>query len=373
MGSERTEANHSDGELQKSEKWGFSTVTRQAASILALVVFVGLILVLTVQLISLLLVLFLGVLFAVFLRGLTNWVVEQTNLRDALALFVVTAVLVIVVGGAGWLLGPPVVDQATEVMDRIPEAVDELQQLMETTAAGRRAIEELAELDPAQLLRGEILGPLGGAIFGVAGAIGHGVFVIAVGVYLAFDPEVYKRGIVRMVPMSYRERAAEILDVCSHQLAWWLIGRLLAMLGVAVLITVGLWILGIPLPIFLGVLAGLFSFVPILGAIVSYIPAALIALLVAPQYVIWVAFVFLGAQAVESYWITPVVQHRFVSLPHAMTLIAEIFAGILFGLIGITIATPLAVLLMALVNMIYVEDVLGDTTPFTELAEKRHH
>lgn len=361
-----------DDSLRKTERWGFSEFTRRAASVIGLVVLVVVMLILGWQLLSLLLVLFLGVLLAIFLRGLTIRVSRFTPLGETSSLFVVTATLIILMGGTGWLMAGPVADQIELVGEKIPQAFAELQQWLEATPLGARLLDELAQIDPAQLLRGGILGPLGGAVFGVAGAVSHLLFVVAVGVYLAFDPDAYKRGTVRLVPLHYRERAEEILDVCAHQLAWWLVGRLLAMLAVAVMITVGLWILGVPLPLFLGLIAGLFSFVPILGPLVSWVPAALIAFLVGPQYVIWTALLYLGAQGVESYFITPMVQHRVVSLPHAMTLIAEVFAAILFGLIGITVATPLAVLLMALINMIYVEDVLGDTTPFTELAEKYH-
>lgn len=372
MSTDTEPSDSGDEPLKKNDHWGFSRFTRRAAAAVAMVTFVVLGGFVVWQLLSLILVLFLGVLFAIFLRGLTDRVADYTPLTDHWALLVVTAVLVIAFGGTGWLMAAPIGAQAAEIGDKIPEAVQELHNWLEASPLGARTLDELAALDPTEVLSGEILGPLGGAIFGVAGAVTHLAFVLAVGVYLAFDPEVYKRGMVRMVPMNYRERAEEIIDVCSHQLAWWLVGRLMAMLAVAVMITVGLLILGVPLPFFLGLIAGLLSFVPILGPLVSWVPAALIAFLVGPQYVIWTALLYLGAQGIESYFITPMVQQRVVSLPHAMTLIAEIFAGILFGLIGITVATPLAVLLMALINMIYVEDVLGDTTPFTELAEKYH-
>lgn len=368
METDEPHSESGDGELNHRDETGFSPFVGRAASVVAMVVLSVVILLLGWQMITLLLVLFLGVLLAIFLRGLTQQLVRYTAMNDTLALVVIAVILVVIFGGSGWLMAPAISTQATEIADKIPEALDELQYWLEEVPAGQRLMGELAEVELAEIFRGAVLGPLGGALFGVAGAISHAVFVLFVGIYFAYDPRVYKRGMVRMVPMHYRERAEEIIAVSVHQLAWWLIGRLLAMLGVAVMVTIGLWLLGIPLPIFLGLIAGLLSFVPILGPIVSAIPAALVALLVGPEFVLWTILVFIGAQAVESYVITPMVQHRFVSLPHAMTLIAEIFAGILFGVIGITVATPLAVLLMALINMIYVEDVLGDTTPFTDLA-----
>lgn len=365
MGVETPEVNPDQG-------WQFSPFTRRAASVIAMVTFIAIAVILVWQMITLLLVLFLGVLFAIFLRGLTNHVVKRTPLGENLALFAVTASLVAFFGVTGWFMAPSVAEQATEGAEIIPQAIAQLQHWFAETPMGQRILTELEDVDLSSVFDGAILGPVGGAVFGTVGAISHFFFIIFVGIYFAFDPNAYKRGMVSMVPLHYRERAEEIIDVCTHQLAWWLIGRLMAMLGVAIMVSVGLWILGVPLPLFLGLIAGLFSFVPILGPIVSVVPAALVALLMGPQYVLWVGFLYMGAQAVESYFITPMVQHRVVSMPHAMTLIAEIFAGILFGVIGITVATPLAVLLMALINMIYVEDVLGDTTPFRELADKYH-
>ncbi len=371
MGSDDTTSQPDKSSSPRASKGHFSPFTRRVAVALAMVIFVGVILFLFWQLITLILITFLGILFAVFLRGLTNHVTRLTPLNEHWALFTVATTMVLLFAAGGWLLAPQISDQASLIGEMIPEAIAELQNWAEGTTLGQSVLHELEELDLGEFVGGGFLGQLGGAVFGVAEVISYAVYVLFVGLYLAIDPEVYKRGILRMVPLTHRERAAEIIEVCAHQLAWWLIGRLVAMVAVGVLITVGLWILDIPLAFFLGFLAGLFSFVPILGPIVSFFPAGLVALLVGPEFVIWVALLFLGAQAIESYFITPIVQHRVVSLPHAMTLIAEIFGGILFGLIGITIATPLAVLIIALVNMIYVEDVLGDTTPFTEIAEEQ--
>lgn len=370
MGTGGSSESPGDNELRKEGGRGFTPFTRRAATLLGMATFIAVIALLVWQMITLILVLFLGILLAIFLRGLSVWVAERTKLTDHWALFAITTVLVLLIGVSGWFIAPEVARQANEIGDLIAQATVELQEWISRTALAQQVLVELEDFDLSGFLGGEVLGQVGGAFVGVAGALSHMAFVVVVGVYFAFDPEVYKRGIIRMAPLNYRQRVEEIIAVSTHQLAWWLIGRLLAMLGVAVIITVGLSILGVPLPIFLGVLAGLFSFVPILGPIVSVIPAALLALLVGPYHVIWVMLLFMGAQAVESYLITPVVQYRVVSLPHAMTLIAEIFAGILFGVIGITVATPLAVLLMALINMIYIEDVLGDETHFTELAEK---
>ncbi|RAL19978.1 hypothetical protein DL240_19390 [Lujinxingia litoralis] len=355
---------------QKRRETSFSPFIRHSASILAMVVFITIGLLFLWEMKTLILVIFLAILFAIFLRWLTDLLIEHTPLSGIWALLVVATLLVAILGGAGFLVAPAIANQVDAIVDMIPKALAELQAWIAQTAIGPRILTELGELEPSRLFTNEVIGQVGGAFAGGLNFLTNAALVVVVGVYIAINPTVYRRGLVRMVPMHYRGRTEAILSVCIHQMVWWLIGRLLAMLAVAVIVAIGLWALGIPLPFTLGLIAGLFSFVPILGSIASFLPAALIALLVGPEFILWAALVFVGAQAIEGNFLTPLVQKRFVSIPPAITLVAQVIGGILFGLIGVTVATPLAVLLMALINMIYVEDVLGDTTPYTDLAEK---
>lgn len=364
MGTDEPRLDRHDEDIAKSDEWGFSPFTRRAASVLAMTaVFVALSILLW-QSLSLLLVLFLGILFALFLRGPTNFLAAHTPITHGWALVAVVSSVVVIFGGTGLLLAPEVIAQFSEIGQLLPEAVAQVRQWLEGFALGQRLLAEVADWETlTQVVDAERLGV---AFSGVAGVLTHTLFVIFVGLYLAIDPAAYKRGLVRLAPLHYRDRAEQVLDAVSHQLGWWLIGRLTAMFAVGVLTTLGLWILGIPLALTLGILTGVLSFVPIVGPIVSVVPAALIALLEGPVFVAYVVALYLGVQAVEGYLITPIVQHRAVSLPHALTLIAEIFAGLLFGLIGVIVATPLAVVLIAVINLVYIEDVLGDTTSLSD-------
>ena len=351
---------------------GFSPFIRHAASILAMVVFITIGLLFLWEMKTLILVIFLAILLSIFLRWLTDHLQQRTPLKGLWALFTVVIALLAITAGTGWLMAPAIATQVEAIREMIPQALNELQTWVAQTSAGPRIFAELGDLDPARFLTNEVLGQLGGAFAGGINFLTNAALVFVVGVYLAIDPETYKRGLIHLIPRHYRPRAEIILNVCTHQMIWWLLGRLLAMAAVAVIVAIGLWALGIPLPFTLGLIAGLFSFVPILGSIVSFLPAALVALLIGPEFILWAGLVFLGAQAIEGNLLTPLVQKRFVSLPHALTLISQVIGGILFGLVGVTVATPLAVLLMALVNMIYVEDILGDTTPYSDLVEKLH-
>jgi predicted PurR-regulated permease PerM len=107
-------------------------------------------------------------------------------------------------------------------------------------------------------------------------------------------------------------------------------------------------------------MAGLFTFVEYLGAVVSAIPAVLIALAHEPRSAIWVVVVFTVAHVIEGYLLTPFITRGTVRFPPAFTLAVQVLLGALFGVAGLTFATAVAVIVVLLVEKLYVEDVLGD-------------
>lgn len=106
------------------------------------------------------------------------------------------------------------------------------------------------------------------------------------------------------------------------------------MLLIGVLTTVGLWIIGIELALVLGVIAGLLSFIPNIGPILAIIPAVLLASLEGTETVLWVVALYMGVQAIESWWLTPWLQHRIVEMPPALTISIQILFGLLAGTLG---------------------------------------
>jgi predicted PurR-regulated permease PerM len=117
----------------------------------------------------------------------------------------------------------------------------------------------------------------------------------------------------------------------------------------------------------LGLIAALLSFVPYIGPIVSVIPAVFVALADTPTKVLYVIIVYVAVQILESNLITPLIQEQTVSLAPVVLVAAQLLMGVLVGVVGVFIATPLAVVCIVLVQMLYVEDVLGEAvTPLGE-------
>lgn len=337
----------------------FSSFTRRVLVAVMLTVSIIVLLLTLWQLAQVLLVIFAGILLAVFLRGLARPVAEKTGLSQTLSLVVVILGLITVLTGAGFLLAPGISDQMSDLAETLPEAFSSIVEWMEGTTWGAWIIERSPSMEELAEREGLMSGFFG--LFSTAlGAIANILFLVVLGVYLAANPSIYWKGIVMMIPVQRRERAKEVVLTVGDKLWYWLTGQFVMMIAVGILTTVGLLIAGVPLPFALGLLAGLFEFVPIVGPIAAAIPGVLIALAYDPMVGLYAAGIYLAVQQIESNVLGPLVMKRVVSLPPAMTLSATVIATVLFGLPGLLLATPLALVVIILVRMVYVSDVLGD-------------
>ena len=151
-----------------------------------------------------------------------------------------------------------------------------------------------------------------------------------------------------------------MLDALGTGLWRWIQGQLLDMVAVAVMTGAGLWLIGVPLFATLGLIAGITNVIPYVGPFLSGVPAVLIAFTLGMREAVYAALVFLVVQQIDGHVLMPMIQKRSTQLPPVLTILAVIGFGVLFGFIGILVATPLLLVVLILVRMLYVEDVLGD-------------
>ncbi|HVV48451.1 MAG TPA: AI-2E family transporter, partial [Polyangia bacterium] len=190
--------------------------------------------------------------------------------------------------------------------------------------------------------------------------LGGAAVFLFLGVYVAAQPAVYRRGLLRLVPLPARPRAEEVVSATVVSLRRWLFGRVVAMCFVGLGVTLGLWLIGIQAALALGLLAGLLTFVEYIGAIVSVVPPLLIGATHGWSTVFWILVLFGAAHAVEGYLLTPLLARRTVRFPPGLTLAVQLLFGLFFGAPGLMLATPTSVVVARLVEMLYIEDVLHD-------------
>jgi predicted PurR-regulated permease PerM len=335
---------------------GSSAYTKQVL-IAAAVATAAVLLVLAVWMVSrVLLLIFGGVLLAVLLRGLGDLLSRSTRVPEGWSVVIAALGLGAVFGWGGWYLSGEIAGQFDELGRSLTQMWQQAQTELQKYSWGRDTLSVLAEYH----LSADNVGALGRIVAGVAGALSGLVLSVIVGLYVAADPDLYRRGVLRLVPMSYRLRAAEILHDLHEVLRRWLLGTLLLMIVVGAAVALGLYLIGIPLALALGIIMFVLEFIPYLGPILAAVPAVLIASTLGTQEMLFVVLLYWGVQSVEGYVLSPLVFQRSVDVPPMLTISAQVVLGTVLGVLGVVFATPLTACALVLFNRVYVEDVLGD-------------
>ncbi|MEM7795496.1 MAG: AI-2E family transporter, partial [Cyanobacteria bacterium P01_C01_bin.118] len=173
------------------------------------------------------------------------------------------------------------------------------------------------------------------------------------------NPSIYRNSLLRLIPSFYRRRADGILQDCEVALCNWMGGIVLNSVFIFSLSFFGLWFLGIKLVLAHALIAGVLNFIPNVGPTISLIFPAMVALISPePWKVVPVIVWYVIIQQIESYWLTPTVMARQISLPPAFTLIAQICFATIFGFLGLVLALPLAVVAKIWLQELLVKDIL---------------
>jgi predicted PurR-regulated permease PerM len=184
------------------------------------------------------------------------------------------------------------------------------------------------------------------------------VLVFVGGLYMALDPDAYRRGLLKLVPADYQAKAVATLDDISDALRLWLGGVLVVMTLVAILTAVGLWLVGVESPILLGLLAGLANFVPYIGSIAAAVLTLIIAAAQGWEIMAWAAGTMFVIQQLEGNGITPVVIGRAVHIMPATGLFAIVAMTLLFGPLGGLFGFPLTIVADIAIRRLYILDTL---------------
>ena len=308
---------------------------------------------------AVLLLVFAGVLLAVVLNGLALSISARVHtpytISVSIVLLIATAVLILGV----WMLAPRLSEQVDALSQQLPQALQQLRDKLGQYGWARYALSQ-GSGSGSMPLANLVTPRLPNLFSSTFGFLADAVLVLFIGIYFAYDPGLYRRGLIRMIAPRHRSRAAEVLDTLNGTLWNWAIARLCTMLAVAVLTGVGLALIGVPLAFTLGLIAGLLDFVPFIGPLLGALPGIVLALSESTDKALYAFILYLGIQQLEGNVITPLFQQKAVDLPAAAVLAALALFGALGGILGMFLSESLAAVLMVLVNMLYIEDWLGD-------------
>ena len=184
--------------------------------------------------------------------------------------------------------------------------------------------------------------------------------ILVVGLFLALSPNVYTKSVIALVPKPHRDKGDYLLKRSGGAIEQWLIGQFVVMAFVGVATGVALWFMEIPFALAMGVIAFVLDFVPVIGPWLSAVPILLLVLIVSPDLLLWTLVMIVVVQQLESYVVAPMVQQRLIDLPPVALLLSQVIMGTLTGVLGIAMATPLMVVVIVWVQVVYVKFILQD-------------
>lgn len=190
---------------------------------------------------------------------------------------------------------------------------------------------------------------------GVADSVLNIILVTVLSIYLLVDGSRVTRWFRANMPYRQRGRIRFLLETLQRVVGGYIRGQLLLCSIVGTLVGLGMWMLGVPYALLLGVLAFVLEFIPVLGTLVSGVVCVLLALTKGWILAIIVLAYFVVVHVIEGDVVGPRIVGKAIGLHPAISIVALITGSELFGIWGALLAAPLAGILQAVVKAIWVE------------------
>ena len=312
------------------------------------------------QLQQLVLILFAAALIGLMLNDFTVLLQRWLRLPFAVALAAAILIPLIVLLVVFGLFGSLMVEQFIILAERFPLALRNVQDWARATPIGREVLAQIGGLTPSMA---QVAGIVQSALANVGSAITGLAVVLVAGLYLAAQPRLYVDGLIALLPPAAQQPANEILGVVRDAISAWLKGQAIGMAFVAVGTSLGLWLVGLPSPLAIGLVAGLCEFVPYLGVVLVSVPAVILGFGQGVETGIFTVVALVVVQQLQGNVVMPIAQSTFGDLPPVLTIFSLIAAGTLLGPLGVVLAVPFTVVGMALLRHRLTQ--LGRKSPLT--------
>ena len=293
--------------------------------------------VLAVYISQALLVIFGGLVFATLLDGGARLLGRVLKIGRGWRLTIVLLLSVAFFVWLSWFAGSQISQQAAQ----LPQlASEQLARLIAWLQGKGFAIDEG---DVTRLVGTALsgVGTVTRAIGGIIGSVATLVLILTIGLYIAYEPRLYERGIAWMLPSGTRSDFYVTANRMAFTLRRLLAGRLVGMAFEGVFIFLMLFFYGVPMAALLGIVTGLLAFIPNIGAITSGILMVLVGFSGGTEMGLYTIFVYFVVQTIDGNVVVPLIARRTVDIAPALELAMQLIMGILFGILGLFLADPL--------------------------------
>ena len=257
------------------------------------------------------------------------------------------------------LIWPPLVAQAQALWAQVPDMFDRAQRFLVVKGLLNEHLTLREAMERAQGPGGAAAQKVAGAVVGLAGGIFGIVTILILSLYILIDADNLRRSMLRMFPAHQRARVAAATREVMVKVSAWLGGQMLLGAVIGTTSAIGLWALGIPFFYVLALVTGIGEMIPVVGPILSAIPALAVAATISLQKTVFVLIFLVVQQQLESHILVPRIMSRQVGVSPVTVLVALLIGGSLLGIVGAILAVPTAAILQVVANELLADDATG--------------
>lgn len=266
-----------------------------------------------------------------------------------LAILVLYITILGTLTGIGFLIIPPLVDQGQALWAARTQMFDKGQDFLIQKGLLREhlTLKEAVARAPVSS-GGDAVGTVFGAVMGIGGGIFGLVTILILTFYMLVDADTLRDNWLRLFPTRNRAQVAAASSDITVKVSAWLGGQLVLAVVIGTTSAIGLWLMGIPYFYVLALLSGVGELIPVVGPILSAIPAVAVAATVSWNKVLLVVIFFVVQQQFENHVLVPKVMARQVGVSAVTVIVALLIGGKLLGIVGAILAVPTAAIFQVL-------------------------
>jgi predicted PurR-regulated permease PerM len=279
-------------------------------------------------------------------KGLPRW----------LAILIVYLAIIGALTVVGLLVVPPLIRQSAELWAQLPTYFERAQAfLVERGLLDHQVTIGEAVRQAPETASGTAVGTAAIAVRWTMALVVGLLTVVILTFYLLIESSRLFAAFTRLFSAPHRPRIVEASRKITLKISAWLNGQLILAGTIGASAAVGLWWLGVPYFYVLALIAAFGEMIPVVGPVISAVPAILVALTVSPNTALWVAGFFLLQQQVENHVLVPKIMERQVGVSPVVVIVALLIGGSLLGIIGALLAVPTAAILQVLLAEVFDE------------------
>ena len=307
-----------------------------------------------------------AMMFQVALKPAFDWL-RARGLRPVPSVLILFGGLVLLVAGVGALIAPILAEQLQGMVARVPEYYADLRTTLNASSVS--VFSQIGSTMPGEwtalLSNGNLAGARPtSALDAVAPAavvlsgIGTSIFLIVatfmITVHWTMDGDRMTGELLMRAPHDKRDGWRELIAKLEGKVGGYFRGQLILCGFIAVLSTTSYLVMGLPYALVLGLIAGIFEVLPMLGPVLGMLLPLLIALATRPDLAIWVVISAIVIQQIESNLLVPRVMDKSVGITPIVSILAITIFSLAFGLVGAMLAIPAAAILQILLGQLFI-------------------